>query len=479
MKTTLSLIFRIAVLTLLISCSDDNTPSTPPNTIPIVTDVGTPMGAASSMSIGASGGTLQSADGRMTIIIPEGALASTTAISIQPITNEGPLGLGAGYRLLPEDINFTKPATLQFHYDEDLLAGIPEDFLWIITQTSTGSWNAMLKSVVNITTKSVSIETIHFSDWTLGKFIDLSLSPSSSTILKGQSVQLNVAGFVRDQSSTDDDELAPLIPITGDLDGLTPLTPIPPIESRFMNFSIKGWMLNGVAAPISNSNGALTASNNNATYTAPNKRPVINPVAVSVELESSNKEGRKAAYILNASISVVESNLYLLVKVDGQSYEYYQYGLNGSAPPDPNNFAIANCGFSENTLSIVGSTFGNGIDLSDLFGLELKNPAEGTRSLTCFQTEDVEEDDINFMPSAGTAYENERIIRTKTPDDCIREYVCSDISITLLDFENEFQGKVRGYFSGTLYEDRPGYSDDCLNPVAHTIEGEFWLELIK
>ncbi len=83
------------------------------------------------------------------------------------------------------------------------------------------------------------------------------------------------------------------------------------------------------------------------------------------------------------------------------------------------------------------------------------------------------------MPSAGTAYENERIIRTKTPDDCIREYVCSDISITLLDFENEFQGKVRGYFSGTLYEDRPGYSDDCLNPVAHTIEGEFWLELIK
>jgi hypothetical protein len=379
-------------------------------------------------------------------------------------------------RLQPEGITFTKPVELQFHYNDNLLGGIPPEFLWIITQSNDGSWNAMLHGEVNTTTKTVAVQTSHFSDWTLGKFIDLSLTPSSTVLLKNQSVTLKIAGFVRDQSVQDDDELAPLIPIPDGVDGLTPLTPIPPVESRLMDFRVKQWMLNGVSAPVSNANGSLNGTNMDATYTAPGSKPAVNPVAVSVELESSNKEGRKSSYLLNTQISVVDSDLYVLVKIDGAPVEYYQYGLNGTAPPDPNNYTLTNCAIDgENKLSIVCTTIKNNSDMANLFVIELKNPFEGTMPLTCSHDG---EGSMEFRSSA-LAYKNERAIRKKHDNTCDHQYLCSDMSITFVTFENEFFGEVRGYFSGELYEDKPNYHYDCKNSDMHTVEGEFNLRLAK
>ncbi len=453
----------------IFSCGteDEDVPSVQ-NADPIITDMGTPAGNPTSASIGASGGTLQSADGKLSVIIPAGSLSANATVTIQPITNEGPLGLGLAYRLQPEGVTFTKPVTLQFHYDDQVLQEIPADFLWIITQTSNGSWNAMLKSVVDVVAKTFTIETTHFSDWSLGKWVELSLNPSSKTLKKGESVQLQVAGFSRDAALQDDDELAPLAPITSIDDELTPLTPISPAAYR-----IKGWTLNGVSAPVSNSNGSLNSANSVVTYTAPSKSPSTNPVAVSVQLESDNK----TSYMLTSNISIVEEDLYLLIKVDGQTFEYYQYGLNGAIPPDPNNFSIANCTISDNTLAVFGTTTGPNNELKNLFGMELHNPTEGDHSLSCFHTDG--EDDLGFMPVSLTAYENERSIRTKAGTDCIIENVCGDISVTLLVFENKFLGVVQGYFSGTIYEDKQGYSTQCKSSDAHTIEGEFRLNLVK
>lgn len=460
---------------LIASCGGDENPS-PQSGTPVITPRGTASGQTTSSSIGSAGGTIQSADGNLTVVIPPGALSSNTTITIQPITNEGPLGIGSAYRLEPEGIAFAEPVKLQFYYSEALLDGIPADFLWIITQASNGGWNAMLHGEVDTNTKTVSVHTNHFSDWTLGKFIDLSITPAASVLKKNQSVQLKVFGFVRDQAVKDEDELAPLIAISESQDELTPLTPIPPVESRFMSFRIKQWMLNGVTSPVSNSNGSLNATKNDATYTAPGKRPDVNPVSVSVQLESSNKEGAKSSYLLNSSISIVEDDLYLILKIDGVSYEYYQYGLNGGTPPDPNNYALANCTFDENTLAFVGSMVHNNTDLTNLFGVELKNPSEGTRAFTCFPDGD---DDMGFIPAIGSEYVNERVIRKISNGDCYDEHLCAEISFTLLTFENTYLGKVRGYFSGTIYEDKAGYPNDCKSSDAHPIEGEFNLLLVR
>lgn len=468
----------VFILSIFSSCNTDESTPAPQNSEPVITDKGTPIGEISSSSIGVSGGTLESADGRLSVIIPAGALSSSTTITIQPITNEGPLGIGSGYRLQPEGITFAKPVTLEFNYDEQLLNTISEDFLWIVTQSSDQSWNAMLKSVVNTTAKTVTIETTHFSDWALGRFIDLSLSPGSATLLKGTSVQLRVAGFVRDKALSEEEELAPLIPITGDGEGLTPLTTIPPVESRLMEFKVKQWTLNGSAAPVSNSNGSLDASANNATFTAPNKKPSVNPVAVSVTLESSNKEGGKSNYILTSNISIVDSDYYLLVNIDGVAYEYYQYGFNGTIPPDPNDTWMSNCGLSDQELAIFGVHTINNTDIKHSFAIVVENPFEGTKSLECFTNDG--DDEVEFLPAALTAgYQLDYSKRTSVNSVCNTETGCAEFSVTLLKYSGAQMSEVYGYFSGIIHEEQPDYANNCKSSDPHSVEGEFRMIMVK
>jgi hypothetical protein len=108
--------------------------------------------------------------------------------------------------------------------------------------------------------------------------------------------------------------------------------------------------------------------------------------------------------------------------------------------------------------------------------MEFHNPTEGTHSVSCFHTDG---DDMSFMPVSLTVYENERSIRITSGTDCDSENVCGDISLTLLVFENERFGVVQGNFSGTIYEDKEGYNVQCKSSDAHTIEGEFTLNLVK
>ncbi|WP_346237601.1 hypothetical protein ABDK00_000795 [Niabella insulamsoli] len=441
---------------------------------PIITEIGIPSGSPVSAHIGTAGGSLTSSDGGLTVSIPQGALTSSTTISIQPITNKGPLGLGAGYRLSPENVTFDKPVALIFHYDNALTNIIPEDFLWVITQNKDRSWNAALKSVVDKNANTVTVATHHFSDWSLGRFIDLSLTPASKTLKKGESVTLQVAGFAR-QDNAAEVELAPLGTITNTGDILAPLTPIPANEAQLKDFRVKGWTLNGAAAPVSNNSGSLTASGWSAIYKAPNQKPSKNPVAVSVSLESSDKNGKKSAYMLTSNISIVEADLYLLLKVDGVPYEYYQYGFNGAIPPDPSNLSIANCGIEDGILSIAGTQVENNSTLLSGFALSVKNPRVGTTALQCLQEKGQDEASFN-LGSRQTNYEITRTIRTKRAGgNCDVQFGCANFSITLIDYENTLMGRVAGFFSGVLYEDQPGASDNCDNPVQHTVEGEFWL----
>ena len=319
------LVLIIAISFLSVSCEKVN--NNTENGKPIVTDKGTPYGQMVTVDVGPAGTTLVSPDGKLKLIIPEGALSSAKSISIQSISNEAPLGAGNAYRLMPEGTTFLKPVKLVFTYDEQLAEEIPADFLWIVTQASNGSWNAMMKSSVDINSKTVSVETTHFSDWALGRFMEISLVPASQTVKKGQTIQLLVYGFSRDKEMTDDDELVPLVPL-GEVkegDDLVPLTPIPAVEERLMDFRVKAWTLNGAGAPVSNSNGTLTPSGFTATYKAPSQKPASNPVAVTVELEAADKAGNKSSFFVTSNITVVESDLFLTLKVDGVEYEYYEY----------------------------------------------------------------------------------------------------------------------------------------------------------
>lgn len=465
----------VTCVTFPVSCDRDSPNRDPVTSEPLTTAVGVPDGVPVSQTIGTSGGTLISSDGKLAVEIPPGSLSGSTLISIQPISNEGPLALGAAYRLGPENVEFNQPVKLIFHYEDQLLSGGPEDFLWVITQQEDQSWSALLKSTVDKNAKTVTVSATHFSDWALGKFISLSLTPSSKTLKRGDSVKLLLAGFARDTQAGDTD-LAPLVPLNAADGGvLTALTPITAAEARWMDFRVKGWSLNGASAPVSGSSGSLKASALSATYKAPNTRPTVNPVAVSVSLEAADKDGKKGSYLLNSKISVVHSDLYLLLTIDGTAYEYYQYGFNGATPPDPTNVSIANCGLTDNVLSLAGAHIENGSNLVSSFVLALNNPAKGSRKLKCLFENSP--DDASFTRGAGQIqYDMFRYIRTpRGGENCDVQDLCADLTVTLTEYENELMGRVAGYFSGVLYEDRPGFSDQCKNPIPHTIEGEFWL----
>lgn len=470
MKTT-NIVLKLSVVLLvfsifLISCKKNDSSSVPEDNGPIITEIGVPTGILSDTTIGPSGGTLHSADGRLTLTIPADALSSATTISIQPVTNNAPLGLGFGYRLLPEGVTFAKPVEITFHYDDQLLQQSPEDFLWIVTQASDRSWNAMLKSALDKSAKTVTVTTTHFSDWLLGRFIDLSLTPSSSKIRIGSALKLRVTGF-RGDLAKEDDELAPLSKIIDDgLDVLHPLTPIPPagppFASRLVEFKIKQWSQNGVAAPVSNSHGALNASGTGATYKAPEQIPANNPVAVTAQLEVKNKSGISTGFFITSNITVVDDAYYLLVKIDGQEFKYLQIDTSWNTR--------INCFLDEGHFQIIADM--EGAVSTNVFNLAFSNPSVTTRILN---GPTGASNNLGFSPVNTIMYTLDYEQRTRASDSsCIRKSQYGNATATLTEYTGP--GAVaRGSFSGTLYEDNSQLNLHCKMPIAHTIEGEFWL----
>ena len=100
------------------SPKEGENPDPPDEGTPAATDIGTEVDEPSSASIGPEGGLLTSADGRLTVTIPEGALEEDTTLEIQALTNEAHGGIGSAYRLSPDGLTFAVPATLAFSYED-------------------------------------------------------------------------------------------------------------------------------------------------------------------------------------------------------------------------------------------------------------------------------------------------------------------------------------------------------------------------
>ena len=239
-----------------------------------VTPVGEVQGIAVITVIGTSGGMLESADGRLRVSIPAGAVAKNTTFSIQPVSNTNVAGLGQAYRLLPHDTPFSKPITLSFLYDrEEWEGGLPEA-IGVAYQDTRGIWQGS-GAIHDTAAGTVSVSTTHFSDWSL--FSSFVLTPVSASVEPGKTLTLSVINFMSD------DELIPPVP------GVK--KPIGPQHSVAAQY-IKEWKLAG--------EGTLKANGKEAVYTAPAAIPAKNPVAVSVSLKGPGN-----------SLYLLVSNIYI------------------------------------------------------------------------------------------------------------------------------------------------------------------------
>ncbi len=275
---------------------------------PLVTESGRPIGLPATATIGPEGGEVRSPDGALTVTFPPGALAAETEVGVQSISNHAPLGLGGGYRLTPEGVDFAEPVTLTFAYDDGVLAGQPAELLWFISQNASGSWSPQRSSVVDTEAKTVTVSVRHFSDWAVGRFIDLKLEPAQSLVSPGESVVLGITGFIYDP---DRDEGVELVPLDDALVALTEGRQLLDSTERYVGFQVRNWRLNGQDAPGNEVHGSLDPLERKALYTAPSTAPDPNTVAVSVDLRATNRDDSWHQYTLVANITIHTAEYYL------------------------------------------------------------------------------------------------------------------------------------------------------------------------
>lgn len=295
------------LLGLLGACSSGPRPVEPEPT-----PRGTPTGDPVTATIGPEGGSLASADGVLTLEVPPGTVEAPTEFGIQPITNTA-RGLGSGYRLTPEGRTFPKPVKLTFRYAEEELEGARPEGLGLAFQDGKGVWWAHLGSTVDPVTRTLTVETRHFSDWvrkTFWVFI-----PEEARLKVRESIGLMVIACVLEQYAGpvpefDEEEL---------------LAPLIPKDREFCGPSVRTgrWAVNGV--PGGNSAyGTVTPSqpSSRATYTAPAQVPSPNPVTVTADM---TWEERNVTKRFTSRITIYDA--LAQVHVIG-SFSYVGYPIN-------------------------------------------------------------------------------------------------------------------------------------------------------
>jgi hypothetical protein len=224
---------------------------------------GDPQGTPTTQTIDATGGSVTSADGRITVAIPAGALPGATVISIQPISNTTPNGLDSGYRLEPEGTTFATPITLTFQLSPTEAIGIDSTF--IATQHADGLWYSQQNQQRDATAQTVSIATSHFSDWSLAETLEL--KPAKARVKTSTAASFPATILVVKQ---EDDELA-------NPSGEELALPMPTSIDKVLNGS-KLWAVNG----IEGGNTTIGQIRDPGSFSAPNQAPSPPDVTVSL-----------------------------------------------------------------------------------------------------------------------------------------------------------------------------------------------------
>gem|GEM_PF-2316572 len=254
-----------------------------------------PAAIQSIASIGPSGGSIQSADGRLTLKVPAGALASATTFSITSIANTAPNAIGSGYALSPAGVNFARPAQLVLSYANADLAGTGAGALGIAFQEGN-DWFGILGGSVDSLTRTLRVRLSSTSprstpaaggqapqrssrndDWAFGPYAAVVINPEESSVVEGDTQNLE-ADFVGPSSTH------------SALDGVVVLRGIPSSSRVLLNWRVNGY-INGTYPGQSGEFGTIAPGLSEvfATYTAPRCVPG-NPI-VEISATASLRDG--------------------------------------------------------------------------------------------------------------------------------------------------------------------------------------------
>jgi hypothetical protein len=236
------------------------------------TPVGSPVGGAVSANIGPGGGSLAAPDGSLRVTIPPGVLSAPARVSLQPVTNQAHGGIGSASRIEVEGSVQVPRATLVFTYAERDLTGSAPGALRAAFQRADGQWQVAARAVVDPKARTVTVQTDHFSDWSLVR--GMVLKPSEATVKVGQSAYFEVVSCLAPE--TKEDDLAPLV-VPCEPRGL-------PEDAEWEGAT---WQVNGRAGGDGTIGTVAEAGDSRGRYTAPGKVPDPDQVTVSARFKSS------------------------------------------------------------------------------------------------------------------------------------------------------------------------------------------------
>lgn len=241
---------------------------------------GSPNGAPTSQTIDASGGKLSSPDGRLDVVVPAGAFASATTVTIQPITSTLPNGLASAYRLSPEGMTFTTPVMLVFHLSDVEAQAI--DSTWVATQHADGGWYSQPGQTRDTGAKTVSVAARHFSDWDVAQ--TLYLTPQKTRVRTGTQATFVPKVLAAIDTFDGKDEVG--IPEPTQLNS----TDAASVQAK------PTWQVNGVEGGDTTI-GQIADNAMTGSYKAPSSVPTPASVTVSATLSLGNKKAIAAAEV--------------------------------------------------------------------------------------------------------------------------------------------------------------------------------------
>ncbi len=251
---------------------------------PAITAIGKPHGEKTEMKIGKDGGSFTSSDGKIRLIVPEGAVSKKITFSIQPVTNLMPNGNGKAYHLEPSGTQFQKPVQLVFHYDPGESEDSMQLLMAIAMQDDKGQWYGLNKFTLDTVAKTISGDITHFSTWATYDKLKLTfVTPQKRMKVRVGTGMLQINGVL---NKTKDD----LVDLANEVgfntkyssDDLSPLKNWKPPQKGIwrVNKIIKGNAEFGTLEY-----GAVDESHAKYNiYEAPDNVPDRNPVKISVDL---------------------------------------------------------------------------------------------------------------------------------------------------------------------------------------------------
>ncbi len=259
--------------------NNNNNNNTGGNAAGIPTPRGMPTGPIVSKFIPAGGGSIATPDGKIELVIPNGALPSGDTITIMNTTNFAPGGVGDSYEFLPDGLKFATPVTIRYHYDSTDMRGSSPLVSRIAYQDSAGVWHGLRNSTTDTSNHVVSVSTTHFTPYSL--FESVYLAPVPGGDLKNHQLMVNKKNdwdiiFIQVSDATVSSGSG-----SEDADLLAAPAPLLPTANN-----IDGWTVDG----ISNGNsvyGTVIPNGTSCNYTAPAQVPNTgNPVDLSVKIKN-------------------------------------------------------------------------------------------------------------------------------------------------------------------------------------------------